>query len=500
MYADAESVNSQTDDELIAEMFDMGGAKPEDNQPEDEPDAPTLYEQIEQFEGEADALKGMLLDHISDLAAMDDVDFVRVKELVKAKRVTAEWLRTELTPLVNKQRRGNASGARHAVTWHDIIAEVENLGFKFQLNMLDDSEELVSLSDGSSRQMTDVDESVLLVKLHERGYGQSDLARHAFTASASENRFHPVKQYFESLKWDKRDHIGRLAGFLRDSHDPIVYANGQQRTVIHAALYRWLIGAAAKVYSPRDAQNFMLILDGIQGKGKSYLVRWLCPLSNLHFEGAIRPDDKDYLRYLTTKLVWEVSELGATMRKADREALKSFITQIEATFRPPFGRRPLTKPALASFIGTVNFEGALLNDPTGHRRFWPVELLDIQHAYAERVNVNQVWAQAFALFRKGESWALSEEERLVHAKICEKYEVEDILESHVRKWFVIEPGNVTLHTPTTAIIHHLKTYADVKVSTETAFAMKLATTMKRLGLAKERRGAMGYVGLMPREA
>jgi predicted P-loop ATPase len=56
---------------------------------------------------------------------------------------------------------------------------------------------------------------------------------------------------------------------------------------------KWLIGSIAKML--RAQQNYMLVLLGAQGKGKSRLAEWLCPLPQLFYEGPINPDDKDSL-------------------------------------------------------------------------------------------------------------------------------------------------------------------------------------------------------------
>jgi predicted P-loop ATPase len=389
----------------------------------------------------------------------------------------------------NKSKRTKQPG----YTWTDYVAAAERLGYAFSLNDLDDRIEV------NGERLTDVAEAELLSYLHAEGLKQAEVARRAFVTAAARNRYHPVRRYFEALQWDGRDHITHLANHFTDNHPPITYTNGTQRTVIHAWLLRWLIGAVAKVLEAGRAQNSMLILDGAQGKGKSYFAKWICPLPELQFEGAIKPEDKDYFGYLTSSLVWEVSELGATMRKTDQEALKALITMQDATWRPSYGRHPLHKPAMASFIGTVNFDGELLSDPTGHRRFHPVELTAIDWGYSTTIDVNQLWAQALALYRKGEPPQLTQEERAVHQVICERYAVEDVLTGYIHQWFDVRANDNTLYTHTATIIDHLRTHAGAK-GTDRSMQMRLASTLNKHGLRKERRNDMsGYVGIEPRE-
>ena len=98
-----------------------------------------------------------------------------------------------------------------------------------------------------------------------------------------------------------------------------------------------MLGTVGKVIN--HDQNFMLVLDGRQDIGKSSLVRWLCPLPDYFIEGAIVPDDKDSTLRLIRHWIWEVGELQSTTRKADREALKNFITTVSYTHLDVYKRQ-----------------------------------------------------------------------------------------------------------------------------------------------------------------
>lgn len=462
------------------------------DEPEEAVEQQSLLDQLAALDLDTEELRAWALDRAGQLSQMPGADFGKFELAIKQK-VGSEWMRLVLRKAVNDERKKSNS-----VTWTHYIEAARELGFTFRLNLVDDSLEC------SGERMSDVAEAELLSRLHEQGLTNVDVARRAFMTEAGFNRYHPVKDYLENLAWNGQDHIAKLCSYFTDSHEPIAYADNERRTVLHAFLYRWLVGAVGKVYDPTQNQNPMLIMDGDQGRGKSYFVKWLCsPLPHLHFEGAIRPDDKDYLVYLIGRWIWEVGELGATIRRSDREALKGFITLQDATVRPAWGRYALHKPAMASFIGTVNVEHGLLNDPTGHRRFRPVNVTSIDWAYAENVDPNQVWAQAYALYQKGETWRLTDEERQAHAEITALYEVEDIFEGHIRKWFDVDPAtkDADMFEHTTDIIHVLRTYASVK-GTDRGLSMEVATTLKKMGFTHEnkqrRNQQQGYMGIKRR--
>ena len=252
---------------------------------------------------------------------------------------------------------------------------------------------------------------------------------------AARNRFHPVRDWLNSLQWDGKGHVHALASYFDDAHDLIDYGNGAQGTIFEAMLSRWLIGAVRRAFEA--TQNPVLVLAGAQGLGKSYLPAWLAhPLgvaseynsadANPYFcEGAINPESIDHQRRLTNKFIWEIGEVGGTMRRADQDALKQFITQSEATFRVPYGKFDLTKPALCSWIATVNPSTGFLSDPTGNRRFRTVEVIAIEWAYSRNIDAAQVWAQAVNWYRQGLTSDLSAAEQTAVEDINGNHEVTD---------------------------------------------------------------------------
>ena len=457
-----------------------------------------VFDELANFDGDTKSLQAFALDAVPVLAEMDRAGRERFYlELIES-GLSMNWIRRSLQPAANEQSR-----ATQGVTWVDYVRTANELGYEFRLNILDDTPEV------NGKRMSDVTEATILSKMHAQGFNNVDVARRAFLTDAAQNQFHPVKSYLENLTWDGQDHIAHLSTYFRDSHDPITYADGNTRTAFHAFMRRWLVGAVAKLYDPMANQNPVLILDGAQGRGKSHFVSWLASsLPKFFIESPILPDKNDSLGLLVTKWIWEAGELGSTLRRQDREALKLFITLGEATWRPPYGRYALQKPALASFIGTANNEGGLLSDPTGHRRFRPVELLDIDWGYSKNVDVDQLWAQAYALYLRGERATLTDEEGAAHKTIVESYEVEDVLEGYFDKGFEIDPDNAEWFTTTTKIIDTLLFVDAPKRQAQSARA--IASTMKKLGLRQGKRGKLnasgkmkqqrGYVGLTPRVA
>lgn len=352
--------------------------------------------------------------------------------------------------------------------------------YRFSLNVLDDTIEL------NNEKLTDILESKISTQARDIGIKDKSPLRDVINMVAAENQYHPIRRYLEATKWDGEDHIRKLSEYVKDRHDPIRVGDSEA-PVFRIWLAKWMIGAVAKIYEKGSirAQSPMLVLSGAQALGKSTFVLWLCSGVHEYFvESDIKPELEDHKRLLASKWIWEVGELGATTRKADIESLKHFLTMADVTFRVPYGRYHITKSALASFIGTVNPDGSgFLADKTGNRRFLTVELESINHDYQKDIDIDQVWAQAFQMYRDGESWRLMDEEKAVQQSINEGNMKDDPVADWIIKYFNINPSNHIWRTTSQDITAVLQEKGMKEQSR--ALQMMVSQSLKAMGLQQD---------------
>ncbi len=320
---------------------------------------------------------------------------------------------------------GGGGNPRNGPHSSDYIAALTALGYTFRLNELDDTLEV------NGKPISDAIRAKIFSQMGDGGFKGMARVEHVYTGHAYDNRYHPIKDYLNGLKWDGSNHVER---FL----DHLTFAENEQAARVF--IRRWMLGAVGKVLN--QDQNYMLVLDGPQGVGKSHLARWLCPLSDYFIEGAIQPDDKDSLLRLMGHWIWEVGELQSTTRKADREALKNFITMKQPTVRRSFGRYDLKKPACASLIGTVNESGSgFLDDRTGNRRFAVVNLRSIDWNYTQAVDMNQLWAEIMTAYQSGERGTLSPAEKQEQSKINAGYGSLSSVEEYLWHYYEVDTSS-----------------------------------------------------------
>ena len=284
-----------------------------------------------------------------------------------------------------------------------IMKVLNNGGYVIQMNDLDDSIYV------NGERMNDGIRAEIMTSAQDQLGMRIARIENAYTAYAHQHRFNPIIDYFQALPaWDEKERIALLLNSLNLDHK-------LQEMIV----FRWLLGVVGKVVIRE--QNFMLVLDGKQGTGKSYWARWINPIA-LHVEGTFNPGNKDHMFRLCGNLIWELGELQAITRKADRESLKSAITQKHVTDRLPYGHMDITKPITVSFVGTINNTGVgFLNDPTGNRRFAVVKSSGINWEYTE-IDKNQLWAELWHKYQQGDRGKLTPDEAACRDKYNMQYE------------------------------------------------------------------------------
>lgn len=383
--------------------------------------------------------------------------------------------------------------------YREIVDDLKSIDLDFRINDLDETLEIEH--EGEWGRINDTLEAIIKTDLREIGYGGKkkpslSAAKDGFIKLAHENRYNPIKDYFDSLKGryepspQGRYLIPTLATYFKNP-------DGQ----FADWLFKWMVGAVAKIY--QGERNPMLVLVAPQRIGKSYFAGWICPLNDRFIKSSINPDHKDAVLRLADTMVWEVEELGSTTRRADIEALKAFITKPFIYERPPYGRHPIYKSANASFIGTVNYDGAgFLNDPTGSTRFLACEIEKIDFNYTQ-LSVDDLWAEALWFYQHTtQAWELSEQEKATQARINAQFEVTsalaDVIETHFE---------ITLQEKDFMTTQQIKYFilGFYKITNEQAFYNELARVLTKFGLERGRQISdesklRGWFGIKKRPA
>ena len=226
-----------------------------------------------------------------------------------------------------------------------------------------------------------------------------DKIEDALALQFENHSFHPIKDYLNSLSWDGKP---RLENVLID------YYGVEDSLYTREAIRKPFVAATARVFEPGKKFDLVLVLVGDQGTGKSTLVDKFG--KSWSSDTFMTVKGKEAFEQLQGSWLIEIPELAA-LRKSDAEATKHYITKREDKFRPAFGKTVELYKRQCVFFGNVN-DRNFLNDPTGNRRFIPV---DVRKEHVTKdihtiqdIEIDQIWAEAFALYKKGEKLYMSE--------------------------------------------------------------------------------------------
>jgi len=244
-----------------------------------------------------------------------------------------------------------------------------------------------------------------------------ETATDAVIQVAHDNRINPAREYFDRLIWDGVPRLNTwLTYYMGADEEPPEY--------LALAGSKWLIGGVTRVYEPGAKFDYVLILEGGQGLGKSMALRALGTIQGETYfadeVGEVR--NKDSLIALQGKLIVEMAEL-ASFKRAESEEMKAFITRQVDEYRPPYGRTMIKRPRRFIIAGSTNpqADGQYLTDSTGNRRYWPVRCKAIDtEAFTQ--DVEQLWAEAVMRYKRGErSWVSHEEAAWFTAEQHKRY-------------------------------------------------------------------------------
>ena len=241
------------------------------------------------------------------------------------------------------------------------------------------------------REWSNTDDSNLRSYIEKKyGIKSGEKVMDALTNVSARYPINPVKYLLEDCyeRWDGNKHIENLLpAFL-----------GVEKTDYTCAVMRlFMLGAIMRIYHPGCKFDYMLVLVGGQGGGKSTFLRYLAINDQWFNDNFSTLDSGRAVENLRGMWIVELAELQATKRAKDVEQIKSFITSRADIYRAPYNRRTEQRPRMCVLAGTSN-PVDFLTDPTGNRRFLPITCdrnkatLDI---FGDELEIKSEFAQAW---------------------------------------------------------------------------------------------------------
>ena len=283
----------------------------------------------------------------------------------------------------------------------------------------------------------------------ERGLGiyNRSMVDSALSEVFENHKYNPVVDYIKSLKWDGKERIDRLFIDLLEADDTEL-----TRTMTR----KWMIAAIKRVLRPGCKFDYMVILQGAGGIGKTTICERLAKgfFSTISLNEI---DNKDIIDKMNKTWIGIIDELDS-FNKKDVTNIKTFLSKIKDEARLAYARNTSKFDRHCVFIGSTN-EDTFLRDYTGdvERRFWIIKCnktkMDskVRDTMTDKY-VDQLWAEAYHYYDENPNQNLNIEEELMEdfareQREYKKYqndEVVDFVKVILEKKYVINSdGEVT---------------------------------------------------------
>ena len=371
-------------------------------------------------------------------------------------------------------------GALKPRSYVNAVVALSQLGIKFQHDVFHNKKIVQGdaienfgpeLSDAACRALRD-----LVISRYQVDCGIENIQQAAERA-CEENRFDPVLDYLASSQWDGQP---RLDSWM------ITHLGADDTPLNRSVGRKMLIAAVRRARQPGCKFDYVVVLEGKQGTGKSTALRILAGDDNFSDQPLLHLETRAQQEAIEGVWIYELSELVG-LRRTEIETVKGFLSKMADNARPAYGRFRNDQPRRCIFVGTTN-DDEYLRDATGNRRFWPVKTgkIDLAGLQSDR---DQLWAEAALYEAKGESLIIPEQ--LYAAATAQQQERlvrdpwEDELAGVTGKIANVDGANVEERIASHELLAiHLRLSAD---KMNDGAAKRLRNVMHRLGWAGPKR-------------
>lgn len=353
----------------------------------------------------------------------------------------------EILPHWSYTKKGEPTAPRP--TLENLAALFDYVGISIKYNIISKQEEITV-----PNEMFSVDNEAnaalaCVLSIQARANLAAKHTKEYLTRLADKNAYNPVAIWLESKPWDGQSRLHKLYATITAKNEKTDPNISKLKNIL---IRRWMVSAVAAAFNPRGVSaHGVLVLQGAQYIGKTAWLKSLVPKElNLIADGRyLRPDDKDSVNQAIRYWIVELGELDATFRKSDIAQLKAFITRDVDLFRRAFAPCESHFARRTVFFASVN-ETQFLSDSTGNRRFWTIECDKIH--YEHGLDMQQIWAEVFDLYKAQEPWVLTHEEMTMlnahNESFTSKDPVEELVNTQLRWHELDTPALVSMRTAT----------------------------------------------------
>lgn len=292
--------------------------------------------------------------------------------------------------------------------------------------------------------------------------------------------YNPFKMYFDGLptwKQGNADPIGDLADHVVTT-TPKFFREQFKKAIVRQ------IACAMGSYVNRIV---IVLVSEAQATGKSTFIRFLNPFGLEYYTESPLQSGKDTEFAFVENFIYNLEELSS-LTNTDVNRLKAIISKSSVKERKPYAQDAESQPRRCTFWGSTN-KTEFLTD-TQNTRWLCFTVKNINWAYSNTVDINQVYAQALALYNDKEfNFELTPDEQEKRDFINKGFEIVDIEKELIMLHFKVCAKDSGEFVSNADILARLTDFTNGKIKLNTRFISK---SMVQLDFERDIRKANGH--------
>ena len=294
--------------------------------------------------------------------------------------------------------------------------------YYFKLNCVTAQPEMCNVG---SNEFTNVnpDEIYRQTSMAKFKYSLTDLR--SLLKSDFVHSYDPILDYFKSLTYDGKDHISKLASYIKTDDE------GFWEKQFKKSLVRSIACGLGK----KENRIVMVLYGKKQETGKTTFIRFLSPWGVKQYfteSPIIGGNQKDTEIRFSENFIYNIEEL-AGLSRIDINKLKADISKSSIKERRAYASFEVSAPRRCNFWASTN-QKEFLHDEENTR--WLVfNTVSIDWGYKQNVDINKVWGQAWYLYNNGFNYELDAEDRAIREYLNEDYRFKRSEEELIARYF-----------------------------------------------------------------
>lgn len=362
-------------------------------------------------------------------------DFIKqVPYFVEKAKKTETGNNLNITPTKEHQRETTANDETiQEANKKSKVSEVKNylsLKYDFRKNIFTDKVEYKSKK---QKQYKELNISDLIVEIWEV-FAQTLIGENivkTILESSFVPIYNPIHDYFENLQSPSntsKDYINELSNFIE-------FDTREEKERFKIQFKKFFVRSIAQTYQQHINKQCLVLVGEKEDTGKSTFLRFLMPTSlKEYYSEYIDFNGKDDQLALNQNFIINIDELKS-LNKEKANTIKSFFSMENVKLRKAYGRNVNNYKRYANFVGSTNNHDFLVDGVGSVRWLCFGEVIKIDFSYKQKINIDNVWWQAYQLYKNDFNYEVSQNEKTESNEINKKYEEQTDEDAFLLQYF-----------------------------------------------------------------